>query len=294
MERLKGMLYGAFIGDAFALGTHWIYDTEKLKIEATEVDHYTDPAKNLFHSGKHKGDFTHYGDQSLLLLKSIATNKGFDINVFKTHWLTYMSKYEGYSDHATKESLQLLDPVNNLGSSSDELGGIARIAPLLFYHFDDKDLPRFIKEQTELTHNHQRLIEFGLFFEEWILDLIIGKPLVASLEQHITDHPSIKPYYDAIKFRLKEDSVSTIKDIGQSCSSQFAFPSTLFLILKNQTNFMKAMQENILSGGDSAGRGMLIGMVLGASLGISQMPQHLIAELTEKSVIENFSMHKQI
>ena len=294
MERLKGMLYGAFIGDAFALGTHWIYDTEKLKIEATEVEHYTDPAKNLFHSGKHKGDFTHYGDQSLLLLKSIASNKGFDINVFKTHWLTYMNKYEGYLDHATKESLQVLDPVNNLGSSSDELGGIARIAPLLFYHFDDKDLPRFIKEQTALTHNHQQLIEFGLFFEEWMLDLIIGKPLEASLEQHIADHPSIKPYYDAIKFRLKEDSVSTIKDIGQSCSSQFAFPSALYLILKNQTDFMKAMQENILSGGDSAGRGMLIGMVLGATLGISQLPQHLITELNEKSVIENFSMHRQI
>ncbi|MDW7662216.1 MAG: ADP-ribosylglycohydrolase family protein, partial [Bacillota bacterium] len=108
------------------------------------------------------------------------------------------------------------------------------------------------------------------------------------------DHPSIKPYYDAINFRLKEDSVSTIKDIGQSCSSQFAFPSALFLILKNKTDFMKAMQENILSGGDSAGRGMLIGMVLGASLGISHLPQHLITELNEKSVIENFSMHRQI
>lgn len=294
MERLKGMLYGAFIGDAFALGTHWIYDTEKLKIEASQVEHYTDPAKNLFHSGKHKGDFTHYGDQSLLLLKSIASNNGFDINVFKTHWLTHMSKYEGYLDHATKESLQLLDPVNNLGSSSDELGGISRIAPLIFYHFDDQELSRFIKEQTQLTHNNQLLLEFGKFLEDWILDLIIGKPLVPSLEQHISKHPSVKPYYDEIKYRLKEDSVKVIKDIGQSCPSQFAFPTALFLILKHPTDFMSAMQENILSGGDSAGRGMLIGMILGASLGFNQLPKHLIDHLNEKSIIENFSMHRQI
>jgi ADP-ribosylglycohydrolase len=294
MERLKGMLYGAFIGDAFALGTHWIYDTEKLKIESSRVEHYVDPTKNIFHMGKRKGDFTHYGDQSLLLLKSIASNKGFDINIFKTHWITYMNKYEGYLDHATKESLHTLDPINNLGSSSDELGGISRIAPLIFYHFDDVDLPRFIKEQTQLTHNHTKLIEFGIFFEEWILDLIIGKPLIASLEQHISEHPSLRPYYDIVKSRLDEDSISVVKDIGQSCSSQFAFPSAIYLILKNQTDFMKAMQENILSGGDSAGRGMLIGMVLGASLGIRRIPKHLIDELNEKSVIENFSMHRQI
>ncbi|MBM7561047.1 ADP-ribosylglycohydrolase family protein [Fusibacter tunisiensis] len=294
MERLKGMLYGSFIGDAFALGSHWIYDTEKLKIEVDNLSDFTEPIHSVFHSGKKKGAFTHYGDQSLLLLKSIASNKGFDIQIFKTHWLTFASKYDGYLDHATKASLQALDPLNNFGSSSDELGGVSRMAPLLFYHMDDLNLNKFVSEQTQLTHNDLGLVEIGFFIKDWILDLIIGKPLMSSFEAECINHPKIMPYWDMIKHRFNEDTVDVIKDIGQSCSCQFAFPSALYLIIKYKDNFLKAMQENILSGGDSAGRGMLIGMVLGASLGIHQIPQNLLDHLIDRSTIENFAMHKQI
>jgi ADP-ribosylglycohydrolase len=294
MERLKGMLFGAFIGDAFALGTHWIYDTEKLSIEATDTETYMDPGKNLFHKGKQKGDFTHYGDQSLLLLKSIASNNGYDLQIFKTHWLTFASKYEGYMDHASKESLQLLDPLNNLGSSSDELGGISRMAPLLFYHLDDSNLEAMVKSQTQLTHNNHHLIEIGYFVKDLILNLIIGKPLIESIENGLGQHTSLSNYWSLIKDRIDEDTGEVIKDIGQSCSCQFAFPSALYLIVKYKEDFLKAMQENILAGGDSAGRGMLIGMVLGASLGIKKIPNTLVNSLNERECIEKFAMHKQI
>ena len=94
MERLNGMLFGAFVADAYALGLHWVYDTDKLKSESDHLHNFMAPARDSFHKGKRKGDFTHYGDQSLLLLKSISTEKGFVLDVFKTHWMTYMEKYE--------------------------------------------------------------------------------------------------------------------------------------------------------------------------------------------------------
>lgn len=294
MERLKGMLYGAFIGDAFSLGTHWIYDTEKLAIEASNIEGYMDPSKSIFHGGKQKGDFTHYGDQSILLLKSIASNNGYDPQIFKTHWLTFASKYDGYLDHATKESLQLLDPMNNLGSSSDDLGGISRMAPLLFYHLDDSSLESMVRSQTQLTHNSHHLIEIGYFVKDWILDLIIGKPLIESLEEGLKKHSTLLNYWSLVNHRMGENTTEVIKDIGQSCSCQFAFPSALYLIAKYKDDFMSAMQENILAGGDSAGRGMLIGMVLGASLGIRKIPPGLIETLNEKQIIEKFATHKQI
>ncbi|GAB6108522.1 ADP-ribosylglycohydrolase family protein [Fusibacter bizertensis] len=294
MERLKGMLFGAFVGDAYALGLHWIYDTEKLSQESDKLDGFITPPKGSFHFGKRRGDFTHYGDQSLLLLKSISSNNGFSPEVFKKHWLTYMSKYEGYLDHATRESLNMLDENTHFGSSSDELGGFARVAPLIYYHFDDPLLKKYIEKQTRLSHNNDIVIEFGNFATDLILELIIGKPLVESIDKISKNYPFINDWVASLKLRLSEDTVSVIKDIGQSCSSQFAIPATLYLALKYHDDFEEAMRQNVLSGGDSAGRGMVLGMFLGASLGYSKIPTTWRQSLNAYDLINGFTEHKLI
>ncbi len=294
MERLNGMLFGAFVADAYALGLHWIYDTDKLKSESNHLHGFISPARDSFHKGKRKGEFTHYGDQSLLLLKSISTEKGFSRDVFKTHWMTYMEKYEGYIDHATRESLTTLDLSTRLGSSSDELGGYARVAPLIFYHFDDPKLKRYVEEQTRLTHNNETLLGYAQFFTDLVLELIIGKDLNKTIEVLIESYPKVKKHYLSIKDRLNEDTISVIKDIGQSCASPFAVPASLYLILKYADDYEEAMKANVLSGGDSAGRGMVIGMILGAYLGISAIPKHWIDGLVAKDAIQVFSEHKRL
>ncbi len=294
MERLKGMLFGAFVGDAYALSLHWIYDTDKLKQESEKLLGYSSPSSDSFHRGKRKGDFTHYGDQSLLLLKSISSNQGFALDVFKTHWLTYMSKYEGYLDHATKESLNLLDSGTNSGSSSDELGGFVRVAPLIFYHFDDPVLLKYVEKQTKLTHNNDLLLNYAKFTTELMLELIIGKPLLDSILSVSQKYPQIEKTISKLQTRLSEDTIEVVKDIGQSCSSQFAFPAAMYIILKYPTNFVDAMKHNVLSGGDSAGRGMLIGMILGASLGFTHLPTEWIKTLNAYDVINGFTQHKLI
>lgn len=294
MERLNGMLFGAFVADAYALGLHWIYDTDKLKNESNHLNGFITPTRDSFHKGKRKGDFTHYGDQSLLLLKSISTEHGFSVNTFRTHWLTFMEKYEGYMDRATRESLTTLDAVTKLGSSSDELGGYARVAPLIFYHFDDPNLKRYVEEQTRLTHNNDTLLAYSQFFTDLILELIIGKPLNKSIETLIESYPSVKKHYLNIINRLDEDTTSVIKDIGQSCASPFAVPATLYIILKYADHYEEAMKANVLAGGDSAGRGMVIGMVLGAYLGIFAIPNQWVEAVNAKDAIRVYSEHKRV
>jgi len=294
MERLKGMLFGAFVGDAYALGLHWIYDTDKLKQEVRKLNDYITPSKDSFHKGKLKGDFTHYGDQSLLLLKSIASNDGFSVDAFKTHWLTFMAKYEGYMDHASKESLLMLDSQSNYGSSSDELGGLVRMAPIVYYHFDDPSLKKYIEKQTMLTHNNDALVTYGKFVTDLLLELVIGKPLLATIHETSKKYPEIEAVIGKLEARLSDDSTDVIKDIGQSCSSQFAFPAALYLVLKYPTQFEEAMKQNVLGGGDSAGRGMLIGMILGAALGYSSIPPEWIKNLHAFEPINGFTQHKMI
>ncbi len=294
MERMKGMLFGSFVGDAFALNVHWVYDTDKLAIEASSQTDYAEPSKSLFHSHKHKGDFTHYGDQSLLLLKSISANKGFDLEIFKTNWLSFMKNYEGYQDHATKESLALLDNRSNTGSSSDELGGFSRCFPLIYYHFDDPKLHQLVEAQTRMTHDDESLIRMSHFITDLILELIIGKSLETAIQLTLEKHPEFDELFKRIQANLGQDTVSFVKDIGQSCTSEYAFPAALYLSIKYQNNFLEALRYNNLCGGDSASRGMLIGALLGLLNGYHEIPPYLVEHLNARDTLESFSEHKRL
>ncbi len=68
--KVQAALVAAFAADALALPAHWIYDTGKLAKEFGRLNQFLKPAEGSYHFGKDKGEFTHYGDQMLVLLES--------------------------------------------------------------------------------------------------------------------------------------------------------------------------------------------------------------------------------
>ncbi|HVN71040.1 MAG TPA: ADP-ribosylglycohydrolase family protein [Desulfomonilia bacterium] len=48
----------------------------------------------------------------------------------------------------------------------------------------------------------------------------------------------------------------------------------------------EALIQNVMAGGDSAARGMAVGMVLGAHLGVEAIPQEWIEGLKKREEIE--------
>jgi ADP-ribosylglycohydrolase len=106
MNNKKNAFLGAFIGDALALGPHWIYDTSKIKKEFGKINGIVKPLEDTFHKTKKKGEFTHYGDQMLMLAEYIIKNKeDFIKEDFLKFYFKWMQSYDGYLDHATKETL---------------------------------------------------------------------------------------------------------------------------------------------------------------------------------------------
>lgn len=78
-ERLRGAVWGQFVGDAAALGTHWIYDLEELRSKFPKgVGGFETPMDGHYHFRKKTGDQTHYGDGALVLLESVAAQGRFD------------------------------------------------------------------------------------------------------------------------------------------------------------------------------------------------------------------------
>ena len=86
-SRIRGAIWGQFAGDAFCLGSHWIYDLTELERRFPGGPQgFESPVSGHYHFGKRSGDLTHYGDGALLLLQSLAKQGRFDAVDFGGPW----------------------------------------------------------------------------------------------------------------------------------------------------------------------------------------------------------------
>ena len=58
------------------------------------------------------------------------------------------------------------------------------------------------------------------------------------------------------------------------------------LIAKYEDNLEEALIQSVMAGGDSAARGMLVGMVLGAHLGPGSIPGKWLSKLVRRKEID--------
>jgi ADP-ribosylglycohydrolase len=282
----KAMVLASFVADALSLGVHWIYNTNVIDKKWGRVESYIKPERPTYHPTKDIGELTHYGDQTLLLLKSIAGSSGFDRNQFATSWQDFFKSYEGYFDGATKATLENIadgkDPFE-AGSDSDDLAGAARISPLAYCYRND--LEEFIaatRAQTVLTHNNRSVIETAEYFSRVVWQVLHGETPTKAIKQALVEGFDREPYVKWVTDGLnsaESDTRQTMLDFGQMCEVEAAFPGVVHLIARYENNLEEGLIENAMAGGDSAARGLIVGMILGAHLGIDAIPQRWLSEL---------------
>lgn len=262
----KSLLLGSILADAFSLGAHWIYETDKIKENFEIYDQIHNPLSDSFHKKRKKGDQTHYGDQTLLLLEFLNQNKTFDKSKFQNIWLEYMKDYDGYIDHATSDSILLMEANEEWGSLSPDFSGASRIAPIIFSTTDKENGIKDSIIQTKITHNDERVIWAAEFYARVAYLVLDNKSPIAAIKEVATTMNN--PWIDQNIFKATEylslSPIEAIEKLGQSCSVKFAFPSTLYLIMKFEDSYKDAMIGNVMAGGDSAARGLIVGMILGA------------------------------
>jgi ADP-ribosylglycohydrolase len=282
----KAMILASFAADALALGVHWIYNTNVIDKKWGRVEKYIKPERPTYHPTKDLGELTHYGDQTLLLLKSIAVSSNFDTEHFADLWQDFFNSYEGYFDSATKGTLENIAAGKNqidAGSDSDDLAGAARIAPLAFrYRNDLNKLTTAARTQTALTHNNRLVIEAAEFFGRVVWQVLNGEAPITGIKQVLREGFERDPYVKWVSDGLnsvESDTRQAMLDLGQVCEIEAAFPCVVHLIAKYEDNLAEGLIENAMAGGDSAARGLIVGMILGAHLGTNAIPQRWISDL---------------
>ena len=125
-ENANAMVLASFAADSLALGVHWIYDTALIDKQYGRVEHLLKPSAESYHPSKVRGELTHYGDQALVLMETLAGGSGFTLEAFSRNWQDFLKTYQGYKDQATRKTLENFQSgkgPRESGSPSSDLGG---------------------------------------------------------------------------------------------------------------------------------------------------------------------------
>lgn len=305
-DRMRGAIWGQLVGDAAALGAHWIYDIEELQARYPEIRGFEMPHEDHYHAGKQPGNFTHYGDAALEMLRSVADRQGFSAIDFGTRFIEKFSSpnYRGYLDKATRGTIENYrffqdgHPDEQFdyqeGADDDQPGTATRLAPVLVAHWNDPKLLEIVESATRVTQNNGQAIVYMHSHAKIVHSLFLGKDLKLSFEEAASYGPHDTPIDSHVKRKIGEAlklihlpvGDATLK-LGQSCSLEKSFPSAVHAALKHKDSFVKAILETIKAGGDSAGRAGLVGTWLGAFLGHEGIPQEWKRQVKHYDEIES-------
>ena len=283
-NKLKGLIWGSLLADAYSLGGHWVYDQEELANSTLNLDALNDPLSS-YHPTKKAGDFTHYGDQSIWLLEYMKQSKVYDPFVYGKRWQENMTQYNGYKDTASTDSLLNIKSGRSFlaaGSGSHDLSIVGRHAPILFTLKGMDEMLESVKFHNCLTHMSKETLDASKYIAEVTLAMIYNLDVIKTLEERA------KFYGEGVEeevrkaFEIREKpSNEAIEVLGNSCNVTGGLAATIYLLINYHDDFEALLKANLLAGGDSAARGMVAGMIVGARYGFETIKPSWIESLNE-------------
>ncbi|MDP1590301.1 MAG: ADP-ribosylglycohydrolase family protein [Prosthecobacter sp.] len=294
MRSPSDIVLTSLIGDALALGPHWIYDQGEIAAKLGKADRFHAPMTS-YHPGKAAGDFTHYGDQTMVLLRSIQKTGKFDLAQFAADWRAFWENPTtiSYRDGATKATLANLQagmPVEKAASGSHDLAGAGRIAPLFLLRWeDDAALVAAARAVTGFTHGDPAVVDAAEFFARVVMAVQRGTEIPKALNEAASSHAK---WVSA----GRESSASTMSDAealerhGLSCDIGKGFPAVCHLLFRHPEDAAAGLIANASAGGDCAARGTILGMVYGARFGVSELPEEWVNGLKAREEIMGLLM----
>ncbi|MGI9419833.1 MAG: ADP-ribosylglycohydrolase family protein [Geminicoccaceae bacterium] len=286
VEARASVALGALVADAAAMGLHWLYDPDRIANIAEERDpmflaaeqRHFDDAKGYFaHDGKRAGELSQYGATLTLAMHSLVSTKGkVDIADYQRRYLAFFGPggdWKGYIDRPTRGTLA------HLGSQVDD--GVAEVSGV-----DDDQMPAFstvpavvaagpeapsldadVVRMVRVTNDNPVASEAGLITARIAGAALSGKDLATTLAgQAEAAGEVLKPLLREALASDDRSSVDIAGHFGRACHVQQGLP-VVFHIAAHAESYESAIRTNVLAGGDSCGRSIALGAILGARFG---------------------------
>lgn len=271
-----------------------------------DVENYRGGAGYFAAKGKTAGDSSHYGKQLLIALESLAATKGtVDPADYEARFAKHFGpggSWVGYIDYATRETLHNIDAATRSASAaaqSIELGEYENDRALIMSkvmangtRYRGKKLDRAIETAVRITHDDEKLVSIvqrvahavanarGEFQGSDDLQL----PAIASVPVTVACGAELEPAVrvtnnsdEAVEWARKAagllrgeiEPAALAGEGGPACPLVMAIP-VIGRILAGADSFESGVRANILEGGDSCGRALIVGAYLGQKYGVPE------------------------
>lgn len=271
--KVEELILSILVADSYCLGTHWIYDEKQLLSKQIDWNNLNKPLA-VWHKGKTKGEFTHYGDQTIWLYEFLKDKETFDENEFLDFWKKKMESYEGYIDGASRNTLENIQSnITPSGSDSTDLSIVGRIVPLLLVSNSKDEFLQNVNKFVKLTHNSNESLNASKFFARLLLLSLEQKDIQTSIENLKEDFDSsIQTYIQKGIDSKDKQSFEIIREFGPACDVSEGFAGIIHLLCKYD-NLKEMLVQNAKAGGDSSARAMISTAILMSQKTILQLPQ---------------------
>lgn len=282
---LHPLTLGALVADAAAMGLHWIYDQDHITRMAPDKPEFHPPsaadydgAKGYFaHPERRPGDQSQYGEQVLVMHRAVAGGS-YDHGA-----------YVGYIDRATRDSLNnavgVADLTQAKGSDDVQLPAIAKLPPLVAAMVDAPDEAFFASVDSAVAVTNENAVsrEYGRIAGAMMRAAARG----ASADEAVAagrGHAGVEAaaLIDEATGLTGKPSNAVAEHFGMACYLTSGIPVVVHNILLSRT-FAEAVRRNIYAGGDTCGRAILLGAVMGALHGPggeTGIPENWVGYLT--------------
>ena len=202
-ERIRGSFFGAIVGDALCLGSHYEYDAQKIwqAYSDAPIAKFMSPGEMMggethgigwgsrnYHPGKTAGGTTDYGDYNILILEHLAEMgtppKVFSVDALIPHWKKRLE--HGWGSWICTMTKQTYEQVH-VGVATQHLGGpsnamaIRHVAAHAYY--DDEETLAQVARQAMFTHKEASALGGGEFFARVTHRVINGQAPQDAIEE---------------------------------------------------------------------------------------------------------------
>ncbi len=291
-DKIKSLILGSLIGDSLSLGVHWEYNPHKIAKDHGRVETYLAPDADSYHPGKTAGDFTHYGDQEMVLLESVAERGRFDPDDYFERWREMFGDYAGYVDKATKLTLENIAAgagPGASGSDSSDMSAASRLAPLFLSGTENlEELIRESRAMSAMTHNNPVVLDATEFLVRTTHSVLEGAGTVEAIKAAASagyESGLLADWVEQGLASLEKETMRAVGRFGRSCPVENLFPGVIHILAKHPDDLKAGLVESVMTGGDNAARAMYVGTVLGAACGMDGIPEEWIDGLNQKEKI---------
>ncbi|MEO6787988.1 MAG: ADP-ribosylglycohydrolase family protein [Chthoniobacteraceae bacterium] len=324
-DKLTGLAWGSFIGDALAMPVHWYYDRAALVRDYGVVRDYAAPKNphadsilwrseytplnergDILHDqaqywgqrGIHYHQFLRAGENTLnlqlakVIIDSLIAKHGYDADDYLQRYIEFMLAPGQHRDTYVEEYHRKFFTAYARGTAPRKcaagdihIGGLAHVGVLCAFLAPD------VKRAREAVREHINLTHRSdevLAAGDAFARILCAVASGANLREAIFEHASdwFSKSQDE-QWSRDPDEVVIGQRVSPACYIADAFPASLYLAWKYADDFVAGVIANANVGGDNCHRGAVVGALLSAACGLAGIPSRFVDRLHDSLLLRH-------